>query len=87
MGALEAVAAEKIWALFDAHRADGYFGQISMGRSHATAVRLLATRSPTLIRTLDALHLAMASDAGADLATFDHRLAEAARAHGMTVVS
>ena len=36
---------------------------------------------------LDALHLAMASDAGADLATFDQRLAEAARAHGLSVLS
>jgi predicted nucleic acid-binding protein len=87
MGALDGVAADKIWALFDGHLADGYFDRISMMRSHATAVRLLATRSPALIRTLDALHLAMASDAGADVATFDQRLADAARAHGLMVVS
>ncbi|MBK8696640.1 MAG: type II toxin-antitoxin system VapC family toxin [Deltaproteobacteria bacterium] len=87
MGALDGIAADKIWALFESHLADGYFDRISMTRSHATAVRLLATRSPAMIRTLDALHLAMASDAGADLATFDQRLAEAARAHGLSVLS
>ena len=86
-GALDGVAADKIWALFESHLADGYFSRMSVALSHATATRLLATRSPVLIRTLDALHLAMASDAGADLATFDHQLAEAARAHGLSVVS
>jgi uncharacterized protein len=41
---------------------------------------------PTLLRTLDALHLAVALDLGDDLegiVTYDERLAGAARAHGV----
>jgi predicted nucleic acid-binding protein len=43
---------------------------------------------PTLLRTLDALHLAVALDLGDDLegiVTYDERLAGAARAHGVAV--
>jgi predicted nucleic acid-binding protein len=45
---------------------------------------------PIELRTLDALHLAAALDLGGELdalVTYDQRLAEAARAHGITVVS
>ena len=43
---------------------------------------------PTLLRTLDAIHLASALSLGDDLdgiATYDDRLADAARAHGVEV--
>ena len=43
---------------------------------------------PTLLRTLDALHLAVALDLGDDLegiVTYDERLASAAHAHGVPV--
>jgi predicted nucleic acid-binding protein len=43
---------------------------------------------PTLLRTLDALHLAVALDLGDDLegiVTYDERLAGAARVHGVAV--
>ncbi len=49
-----------------------------------------ATIEPASLRTLDAIHLASAAALGADLAafvTYDRRLAEAARALGMPVVS
>jgi len=39
-----------------------------------------------MLRTLDALHLAVAAGLGAPLATFDGRLAEAARAFGFEVL-
>jgi predicted nucleic acid-binding protein len=45
---------------------------------------------PTILRTLDALHLAAALDLGDDLAamvTYDERLAEAARVHGIPVIA
>lgn len=45
---------------------------------------------PTLLRTLDAIHLAAALDLGDDLdgiVTYDSRLADAARANGVPVVS
>ncbi len=45
---------------------------------------------PPLLRTLDALHLASALDLGDDLeliVTYDERLAQAARAHGLTTIA
>lgn len=45
---------------------------------------------PPLLRTLDALHLATALDLGDELqgfVTYDERLADAARAHGLAVVA
>ena len=45
---------------------------------------------PTALRSLDALHLAAALDLGDDLAglvTYDDRLADAARSHGITVMA
>jgi predicted nucleic acid-binding protein len=44
---------------------------------------------PAELRTLDAIHLASAlsaADPSIDVITYDERLAEAARAHGLTVV-
>lgn len=48
-----------------------------------------AALAPPAIRSLDAIHLATALAVGADglhLVTYDDRLADAARAHGVTVV-
>ena len=45
---------------------------------------------PTFLRTLDAVHLAAALDLGDDLdgiVTYDERLAQAARANGVAVIS
>lgn len=45
---------------------------------------------PTILRTLDAVHLAAALELGDDLdglVTYDDRLSEAARAHGISVVA
>lgn len=45
---------------------------------------------PTLMRSLDAIHLAVALDLGDDLesmVTYDERLADAARAHGIAVTA
>jgi len=45
---------------------------------------------PAILRTLDALHLAVALGVGSDLegvATYDDRLAAAARLHGVTVAT
>jgi predicted nucleic acid-binding protein len=39
-----------------------------------------------MLRTLDALHLALAMDLKATLATFDRRLSDAARAQGLSVL-
>lgn len=49
-----------------------------------------ARLEPGILRTLDALHLAAALSLGDDLeavVTYDERLAEACRAHGVTVLA
>ena len=49
-----------------------------------------ALLDPTIVRSLDALHLAAALELGDELAgfiTYDDRLASAASAHGITVVT
>lgn len=49
-----------------------------------------ALLDPTMLRTLDALHIASALDVGDDLAglvTYDDRLADAARSHGIAVLT
>jgi predicted nucleic acid-binding protein len=51
---------------------------------------LAATMEPVELRTLDAIHLAAALALGDDLAavlTYDHRMADAARARGIEVVA
>jgi uncharacterized protein len=48
-----------------------------------------ALADPPLLRSLDAIHLATAlsvGDARMDVITYDERFADAARAHGLTVV-
>lgn len=56
-----------------------------------TAVFEAAGRlDPTIVRSLDAIHLASALDLGDDLdgiVTYDTRLADAARAQGLTVIA
>jgi len=44
-------------------------------------------RFDLVIRTPDALHLAMARRVGAELVTFDERMADAARMLGLAVTS
>lgn len=49
-----------------------------------------AQLDPAVLRTLDALHLATALELGDDLdglVTYDDRMAEAARSHGMLVLA
>ena len=57
--------------------------------SHAASDFLLAERLvrdfSTKLAAADALHLASAKNAGATLATFDARLAEAARGQGIAL--
>jgi uncharacterized protein len=51
-------------------------------------LRRAATVEPAFLRSLDAVHLATALDAGAEaMIVYDRRLADAARAHGLTVMS
>ena len=55
---------------------------------HRQAERLLLSSEKIPVRTLDALHIALALSGGAEqVATFDVRMAEAAMLHGLQVVS
>ena len=55
---------------------------------HRRAERLLLTASLVPLRTLDALHVALAVEAGAaTLVTYDPRLRDAASAHGLFVAA
>ena len=54
---------------------------------HRVAERLLLTTASMSMRTLDALHLALAfSGAATHVLTFDHRMREAAVQSGLTVI-
>jgi predicted nucleic acid-binding protein len=70
----------------DAHLAAGYYRPVTLGRTVFWEVPILSQRSPTHLRTADALHLAMALMLGCPLATFDVVLAAAAAAEGVRVL-
>lgn len=62
---------------------------IVLHRVTPDVLRLAARLQPTGMRTLDAIHLASALTPGSgdtQMITYDARLAEAARAHGLRVV-
>ena len=77
-GFLSAEAATSVFELFDEHVRD-IFVHVALDEGHLEATRELPAQSGTLLRTLDALHLAAGVDAGGAIATFDTRLAEACR--------
>ena len=80
---MEAVAA--VFSLFDEHLQNAFLN-VSIEPRHIDATRALASRSPVRLRTLDALHLVIASELEATIATFDNRLHEAATALGHPVL-
>jgi predicted nucleic acid-binding protein len=85
LGFLSQEAVASVFSLFDQHRRDAYLN-IAIEPRYAAATRDLASRSSVRLRTLDALHLVMAMDVEATLATFDSRLHEAACAFGLPVL-
>jgi predicted nucleic acid-binding protein len=66
---------------------EGGYHRVELTRDvHRRAEHYLLTRQATSLRAADALHLALATSArAASLATFDARLAAAARASGLAV--
>ncbi len=80
--------AEAAGACFETHLAEGLLNRTALHSAHTEAASHLAIRSAIMLRTLDALHLAVAMGLGLDrLATFDNRLADAARGFGLTVLA
>jgi predicted nucleic acid-binding protein len=66
--------------------AEGFLQRLPLAGKHSEAAGKLALRSPVILRTLDAIHLAVAAELEATVATFDNRLSEAARAMGLAVI-
>jgi uncharacterized protein len=64
---------------------DGTFSVEALTVSAHRAAESLADRVPVAVRAMDALHIAMVAQIGAELATFDKDQALAARADGLTV--
>lgn len=58
---------------------------IAVEQYHFIAARVLLNRCTTPLRGGDALHLAIAADAGARLCTLDRRMAEAGQGLGLDV--
>jgi uncharacterized protein len=84
-GLLSPEAVTAVYDMFDEHLHQ-IFHRVPLGTEHLAAVRQLAARSGVPLRTLDALHLAFAMGLGAPIATFDRRLADAARDLGADVL-
>lgn len=78
-------AAARALASFDEIRADSL--PCSHGRGEFEFAERLIRDFSTKLAAADALHLATAKNAGAILATFDLRLAEAARGQGVEVAA
>lgn len=85
-GALTRDQMERSRSFFEEHLSQGVYHRVALSPGHVAVVRAFCVESRTPLRTLDSLHLAVASDLGAAVATFDKRLAEASRAGGLTVV-
>jgi hypothetical protein len=83
-GRLPVGAAREKLAMFDAWvGAEAHLNELS--RDDFAAATLLVRRFELALRTPDALHIAIAMRLGATLATFDERMAGAARAVGLSV--
>ena len=85
LGFLTRQGVAAVFSLLDEHLRDAYLN-VAIEPRHIAATRALASRSTVRLRTLDAIHLVIASDAEATLATFDTRLHEAASALGLPVL-
>lgn len=79
--------ANKVIDLFEVHFGYESGRRTALNEGHVNRVKALSARPGVSLRTLDALHLAFAEDLGAVLATFDSRLAEAAKSCGIEVIS
>ncbi|HKH49110.1 MAG TPA: type II toxin-antitoxin system VapC family toxin [Thermoanaerobaculia bacterium] len=86
LGTLPQELASQVRLAFEQHMAEGYLHRIPLASAHSEAAGQLAVQSPVMLRTLDALHLAVAVEHEATMATLDGRLSDAARAMGVEVL-
>jgi uncharacterized protein len=71
---------------FEEHLRQTQLLRLSLHPTFSEEAGRIAFRSAVPLRTLDALHLAVAADLGVVLATLDRRLADAARSLGVPVL-
>ncbi len=86
LGTLPPERADEVRAAFAQHMIEGFLQRVAVVGSHSEAAGQLAFRSPVMLRALDAIHLAVAVELEATLATLDGRLSEAALALGVEVL-
>jgi len=82
---LTGTLAEKALAVFQSHLREGYFHFLIPAAQHWELAGGLVERSTGALRSLDALHLAIARGEGAALVTADGGFASAARRMGLAV--
>ena len=73
--------AKEILDLFSNHLAEGFYRRVSLSTEHFLKARLLAASMVSALRTLDALHLAVALAEGLTLVTADREVARAGKRH------
>jgi len=83
---LTASQSDSARSAFEAHLQEGLLQRITLLPAHSEAAGDLASRSPLLLRTLDALHLAVAAELEVTVGTFDGRLRDAGLALGFKVL-
>ncbi len=86
LGNLSQELADQVQATFEHHLSEGHLLRVAQLSAHSEAAGQVAATSPFMLRTLDAIHLAVASEHQATIATLDGRLADAARAMGLEVL-
>jgi len=78
--------AEEILNLFGVHVAEGFYRRISLTSEHFLKARQLVGAPNSVLRTLDALHLASAITENIALMTADRDLAKSAKRHRAQVI-
>ena len=82
-GGLSRADATRIIDLFNLHMGEGYFQVLGLGSIHFRLARENLARFDSSLRSLDALHLAVAEAAGLPLLTCDEKMHAAAKNRGI----
>jgi predicted nucleic acid-binding protein len=83
---LTARRAQEVRDLFETHLAEGYYRRLSLHGEHSVRARQLVSVSAYSLRTLDALHFAVAISESLPIMTADRGLARAARREKSPVI-
>jgi len=83
VGELDVMGATRIVSAFSTHLEEGLYTRVSLERRHHQMAGEWLGRFALVLRTLDALHLAVAASGGFGLATADAALAQSAKTLGI----